>query len=204
MASVILLNGGSSAGKSTLARALQEASPTLLLHVGEDDMISLLPSKYLGLGGGALAGEGIQYEPAAQPGEWRNHWGATGLHVMRAMHRLWGELADAGFDLVIDHILDHRAAVVELAAALQRHAVLFVGVAADAAELERRERQRGDRRPGLARGTAAAALAHGVPYDLTLRSDAEPLAASVARLRAALAGLDAERSALRALAPRRT
>jgi chloramphenicol 3-O phosphotransferase len=199
MASVILLNGGSSAGKSTLARALQEASPTLLLHVGEDDMISILPSKYIGLGDGALAGDGIRYEPAGQPGEWRNHWGETGLRVMAAVHRLWGELADAGFDLVIDHILDNRRSVAELAQALRAHRVLFVGVAADPGELDRREAARGDRRPGLARGTAAAALAHGVPYDLSLDSGRRSTAELTAAIFAARDSLVAEQSALRRL-----
>ncbi|WP_366945554.1 hypothetical protein [Microbacterium sp.] len=42
---LIVLNGGSNAGKSTIARALQEALPGIWLTFGVDTFIDALPGK---------------------------------------------------------------------------------------------------------------------------------------------------------------
>jgi chloramphenicol 3-O-phosphotransferase len=41
MATVYLLNGGGSAGKSSLAKALQEQAEDIMLHVSVDDIVRL-------------------------------------------------------------------------------------------------------------------------------------------------------------------
>lgn len=44
---LILLNGTSSAGKTTLAKALQDALPTPYLLVGIDTVVFALPGRYV-------------------------------------------------------------------------------------------------------------------------------------------------------------
>jgi chloramphenicol 3-O phosphotransferase len=43
---IILLNGTSSSGKSSVARALQEVLSEPYLHLGIDTFIAMLPSRY--------------------------------------------------------------------------------------------------------------------------------------------------------------
>lgn len=45
---VIVLNGGSSSGKSSLARALQEVLPEPWLRLGVDDLIDAMPTNSYG------------------------------------------------------------------------------------------------------------------------------------------------------------
>ena len=47
MANIIILNGTSSAGKSTLAKALQAKLDTPYLHAGIDNYIFMLPKQSL-------------------------------------------------------------------------------------------------------------------------------------------------------------
>ena len=48
---VLLLNGGSSSGKSTLARSLQDVLDGYWLRFGVDALIEAAPAKILGVGG---------------------------------------------------------------------------------------------------------------------------------------------------------
>jgi len=43
---IIVLNGTSSSGKTTLVRAMQSAWPRPLLHIGLDHFINMLPFAY--------------------------------------------------------------------------------------------------------------------------------------------------------------
>jgi chloramphenicol 3-O phosphotransferase len=44
---IVLLNGTSSSGKTTLAKALQRAMPTPYLHLGIDTVVFALPGRWL-------------------------------------------------------------------------------------------------------------------------------------------------------------
>jgi chloramphenicol 3-O phosphotransferase len=55
---VIVLNGGSSSGKSSLARALQDVLPGPWLRLGVDDLIDAMPARLLGPGGLDLSDDG--------------------------------------------------------------------------------------------------------------------------------------------------
>src|SRR6185436_2046289 len=57
---VVLLVGPSCAGKSTLAKALQEASPTPFLDLSLDGLFASVPERWGGQGD--LASEGFRYE----------------------------------------------------------------------------------------------------------------------------------------------
>lgn len=96
---IILLNGASSSGKSSLARALQAAMPEPFLHVSSDQLVGMLPQR-TGDGG---------------PFDW---WHQVRPRFFAGFHRCLPALAAAGNDLIVEHIIEFRSWRVELAALL--------------------------------------------------------------------------------------
>jgi chloramphenicol 3-O phosphotransferase len=160
---VIVLNGASSAGKTSLARALQNLLPTPHLVLGIDTVLSALP---------------YPYRTQQWPGVFRYEYSADGrLTAMRALpfgtalvqglHAAVAALARAGLDVILDHVLVEPAWAADLQAALADLPVLRVGVLCPPHVLAAREQSRGDREIGQAVAqldTVHAAL----PYDLTV------------------------------------
>jgi chloramphenicol 3-O phosphotransferase len=145
---VILLNGASSSGKSSLARALQAAMPEPFLHVSSDQLVGMLPQR-TGDGG---------------PFDW---WHQVRPRFFAGFHRCLPALAAAGNDLIVEHIIEFRSWRVELAALLAGLDVFLVGVHCDLEEIDRRERERGDRRIGKGRTHVVVDRIHTLgPYDL--------------------------------------
>lgn len=71
--------------------------------------------------------------------------------VLSAFNRSLANLADCGFPLIVDYVLEAEQWLGECVESLRGHDVLFVGVKCSLDELERRERARGDRQIGFAR-----------------------------------------------------
>ncbi|GEM_PF-412821 len=130
---IILINGASSAGKSTLARALQQRLPEPFLHWSFDHLRT----------SDAL--------PMARIRSGELDWAAMRPAVFDGFHRSLPALAGAGNNLIVDHIIEEQRWLADLVALLAPFDVFFVGVQCPLPELERRERERGDRRPGEAR-----------------------------------------------------
>ena len=185
--SVIVLNGGSSSGKTSIARALQDAlQPDPWLTFGIDDLIRAMPES-LGTAGGGLD---LRPDGSIVVGE-----GFRRLEA--AWHRGLAAMADAGARLVLDDVfLDGADAQGRLRDALGDREVLWVGVRCSADEAARRERGRGDRVTGQARDQAER-VHEGVTYDLevdTTATDAGTCAATItARVRGALGSTCAQR-----------
>jgi chloramphenicol 3-O phosphotransferase len=131
---VILLNGASSSGKSTLAAALQAALDEPFLHVSSDRFVAagMLPSR----------------REDGGPFDW---WHQLRPRFFAGFHRCLPALAAAGNDLIVEHIIEFRAWRRDLAALLADLDVFLVGVHCALDELDRRERARGDRRIGEGR-----------------------------------------------------
>ncbi len=154
---IILLNGASSAGKSTLARALQAQLPEPFWHWSIDHLLA----------SGAVPRE-------------RFAWPDRREAFFEGFHRSIPALAAAGNDLVVEHIVETAAWSRRLEALLAPFDVFRVGLRCPVPELERRERERGDRRPGSAREDDASTHAL-VAYDIEVHTiePAEALAARV-------------------------
>lgn len=129
--SIILLNGASSAGKSTLARAIQSAADRPFLRFSLDLFFfsEVLPPRK----GDAFA------------------WPLVRPRVLAGFYGCVRALADAGNDLVVDHIFEDQAGYEAFIAALQGLDLFLVGVHCPLDELERREQSRSDRGQGDAR-----------------------------------------------------
>ena len=146
---IIVLNGVSSAGKSTLARAVQGALPVPWLVLGVDDLVAAAPAGMveIGLAGEVLVGAGF----AALDHAW-----ACGVAAM----------AKAGVGVILDVVLlDGGVAQRRLQASLGEARVFWVGVKCDAEIAEARELARGDRVVGMARRQMAMVHA-GIAYDV--------------------------------------
>lgn len=130
---IILLNGASSSGKSSLARALQARIDTPFWHISIDHLrdAGVLPSSRI------------------KSGEF--DWRAMREAFFLGFERSLLAYAEAGNDLIVEHIMESEAWLLRLADTLAGHDVFFVGVHCALEELERRERERGDRPIGDAR-----------------------------------------------------
>lgn len=109
----------------------------------------------------------------------------------RGYHRVVAALASTGNDVLMDYPLSERWRLLDLLVVLDGFEVTLVDVVCAPEELDRRERRRGDRPPGLARSQDV----HG-HHDRDLLVDTtstspEDCAAAVVR---GLAGLPAERA----------
>ena len=164
MIDVILLNGGSSSGKTTLAIYLQDALPGSWLHFSIDDLIDALPQALL------EDSEGISF-------------GTDGLvtpgNAFRTLERVWmhglAAMAKQGGKLIIDDVLLSGAeGQKRWQAALQGFNVLWVGVYCDVEVAKAREAKRIDRVAGMA--AAQVDVVHeGVRYDVKVDTSNMPI-----------------------------
>jgi len=178
MSQIILLNGIGSAGKSSIARAFQNAAPTSWLHVQMDAFLAMLPPASFG------HPDGLVFEEAEQDGHKviNIRSGPTVALAMRAFRHSVAAMAGQGIDLIVDDVM-FGPEWSEYARLLAAHHVTKVGVLAPLEILEAREAARGDRAIGLARGQWGR-VHQGVTYDLTLdtsQATAEDCAAILLR-----------------------
>jgi chloramphenicol 3-O phosphotransferase len=87
--------------------------------------------------------------------------------VISAFHRSLPVLAECGFPVVVDHVIESRQWVEECAIALADLRAYFVGIHCPLEVLEARERKRGDRQIGFARWQFERVHTYG-DYDFTL------------------------------------
>jgi chloramphenicol 3-O phosphotransferase len=166
---VILINGVSSAGKGSLARALQAITETPFLHVQMDAFLEMLPAAMFG------DSEGYIFETTVADDK-----PVTAIHsgpmldtLMRGMRRAIAAMAGAGADIIVDDVIwggdlaDYRAVMAPFD-------FRAVGLVAPLEVIEERERRRGDRTLGLARWQFDRVHA-GMDYDLVVdNSQATP------------------------------
>jgi chloramphenicol 3-O phosphotransferase len=130
---ILLLNGASSSGKSTLARMLQARMPTPFWHISIDH----------------LRDSGVL--PTARIRSKEFDWRALREPFFIGFERSLVAYAEAGNDLIVEHIMESEAWLKRLAMTLAGLDVFFIGVHCPLEELERREIARGDRPLGDAR-----------------------------------------------------
>lgn len=167
---VVILNGTSSAGKSTIAKLFCEARAALgdlWLPVAIDDFNAKLPEQWFSGGDfkGQFSQDGVRFEPAG--GGLQVRVGELGRRFYGAYHRTVGAIARAGFNVIVDEVAFDEATIVDWSAALRGLPVAWVAVRCDPAVAQARELERGDRLPGLALGLSAVVHMHA-SYDLEL------------------------------------
>jgi chloramphenicol 3-O phosphotransferase len=143
---VILLNGTSSSGKSSIAEQLLDTLPEPYFHLPADAFNSMRSRR--------RTAELDEAELAAVLGRTR-----------AGFHRAVAAMASAGNNVVADLVLSERWRLVDCLAVLADCEVVFVGVRCPPEELARREAARGDREAGQAARQLAQVHAHGI-YDV--------------------------------------
>ncbi|HEX7308940.1 chloramphenicol phosphotransferase CPT [Lentzea sp.] len=155
MPQVIVLNGGSSSGKSGIARCLQALLPQAWLAIGVDTLIDVMPARL------QLGSEGIGF---AEDGE------VTTGAEFRLLEDAWmagvAAMVRAGAHVIVDDVfLGGVESRQRWEKALDGLDVVWVGVRCDAAVAAGRELARGDRVAGMAE--VQADLVHrGMTYDV--------------------------------------
>ena len=96
-------------------------------------------------------------------------WSAMRPAVFDGFHRCLPVLAEAGNNLIVEHIIENEMWMSNLVKLLTSFDVFFVGVHCSLPELERRERERGNRRVGEAR-TDYQVIHSFTEYDLEIDS----------------------------------
>ncbi|HKR62158.1 MAG TPA: AAA family ATPase [Thermoanaerobaculia bacterium] len=122
MSTVVVLNGTSSAGKTTIARAFQHRAPSPFLNFSIDSILYTLPDV-----------TAVPY-----------------MDLDTAYYACLGALVNVGRDVITDNAIVTREQAERLVAAVDGHRVLLVSVTAPAEMLAQREEARGDRRLGMA------------------------------------------------------
>ncbi|MGW2707263.1 phosphotransferase-like protein [Streptomyces sp. NPDC001340] len=139
----ILLNGTSSSGKSSIARALLDLLDGTWFHMPVDAFHSMRCDK-------PIADEDLQAEID---------------RTAKGFHRAVAGMAAAGNNVVVDHPLSRRWRLLDLLDLLVPEDTVLIGVHCPLPELERRERERGNRQMGLAAMQYGQVHSHGV-HDL--------------------------------------
>jgi chloramphenicol 3-O phosphotransferase len=148
---VILLNGTSSSGKTTIAKVLQEKLTEPYMYVSIDEFFSLYPKRFL--------------SPTSQ--EDANVLARLAPAVVSGFHKSVGSLAQSGNNIIVDHVLQEEEWLQECIENWAGLDVLFVGVKCPLGEAEHREKERGDRNIGTARYQFERVHRHGL-YDIEI------------------------------------
>jgi chloramphenicol 3-O phosphotransferase len=160
---VLLLNGASSSGKSTIARQLLVDFEIPWFHMGVDMF-------------GAMRAERSTYE--LDPDGVRDV-----LRRTRAgFHRAAAGMAHAGNNIVVDHVLSEPWRLDDLLTVMVGLDVVFVGVHCSIADLQKRETHRGDRTVGSAVDQVAKVHSHGI-YDIEVNTSVDTAETCSAQIR---------------------
>ena len=172
---VLVLQGPSSAGKSTLARVLQRNLDEYWWRLEADDITAMQPS--------CANGDWWQPSEEERPHPSWNHdlrleqWLASYFGCIATIARTGANVIAVGAWIETPWLID-------LARTVEGIPALCVGIHCPLEELERSETARGDRGPGYARSHFEKVLAHA-PHDLDVDSHTqspEEIVAAVRRL----------------------
>ncbi|MFH1832220.1 MAG: hypothetical protein ABH827_05485 [bacterium] len=169
---VIIINGPSSVGKSSIIKAFQAKQNALWLSIGIDNFfVGVLPPKFY-----------LERTP--------EHWpvmqgiasedkdgklftlniGPEGKKVIQGMHRAIAAYAHAGNNVIVDYIKYEQAWLPDLQDTLHDINVIWIGVTASLETIQQREKTRKTSPEGHARSHYHT-VHQGITYDLMLNTD---------------------------------
>jgi chloramphenicol 3-O phosphotransferase len=193
---LILVNGPSSAGKSTLCRTLQAEIESPYLVTGFDDFVFMsAPRYYRGADTSmqeetdSLTALGVEMITTSEPGApvcVKARFGPVFRKILDAMAPAVRAIVDHGNPVIFDHALHDRAMYESYRKAVTGLDVFSVGVTCPLHVLEARERSRGDRVLGRARGLVEVVHTF-CDYDVMVDTGSTTPEACVARILEALA-----------------
>ena len=165
---IILLNGTSSSGKTTIARKLQEKYPGVLLLYGLDTMVqTAFPEK---CDYPPYDEQAIQVTTSEQDGHKIISMKVSPYMypVYRTAVQFYKLLSEQGYEIIVDEVLFDKNRIAPFFEILSHEKVYFIGVKPTKDVVIRREQERGDRLVGLAAGLYDEVYHPLFTYDLTL------------------------------------
>jgi chloramphenicol 3-O phosphotransferase len=151
MAAVILLNGTSSSGKTTIAGLLQKRLGSKWVIKSIDGFLETLP--------------------VIQRARTKDELRKLVFDAIPEFHRNILREVNLGSQVIIDHVLQEKEWGEDFNAAFGSYDVVRVGVNCSLEVLEKRERDRGDRNLGMAKKQFLTVHA-GISYDLEVDTSA--------------------------------
>jgi chloramphenicol 3-O phosphotransferase len=141
---VIILNGPSAAGKSTLKKSIQRLAPVPYLNIGIDNFFNdLFPDEHGQLGTKTQTDFGTQLRHVTiQDNTVYLHVGPQGQKIVRGMHKAIAAYVKTGNNVVVDYIMYDSGWMPELLQELQGCPVYLVGVTVPLDILQAREQAR--------------------------------------------------------------
>jgi chloramphenicol 3-O phosphotransferase len=143
---VLLLNGTSSSGKSSIAEQLLLVLDRPFFHMPVDAVNAMRARQRT-----------LELGPAERA--------AVLARTRAGFHRAVAGMAQAGNDVVADYVLSEQWRLLDCLTVLAGLDVVFIGVRCSPQELQRRERERGDRPPGQAAAQLRQVHSYG-SYDI--------------------------------------
>lgn len=126
---IIILNGASSTGKTTLAYTLQAKLDEIYYRLSLDDFMKMVDGQKM-----------------------HDDFFIRLSEILTTMHHTIRLFSDRGLNVIVDHVLletpEERFSTPEIVTLLNDYPVMFVRVDCNFPELERREQERGDRQIG--------------------------------------------------------
>lgn len=164
---IILLNGASSAGKSSIMKELQVLFDDLFLGMGCDKFMSMVPSSKQGFGVKATQMWIWEKSSDSSGALLTLNVGPRGKLYILGMYDCIKIMAERGFNIIIDDVCLDAELMKQIAANLNQFKIYFVGVMCRVDILEQREYLRGNRIIGSARGQYD--IVHSAySYDITV------------------------------------
>jgi chloramphenicol 3-O phosphotransferase len=180
---IIILNGTSCAGKTTVAQTMQKISAKPYLSTGHDDFLPMFPLKYVGLDksiqpeihvwplpGSPMTREGYEVivsEPGNPP-KFNLFCGPVAWRSLQGMHAAFAALARSGNNVIIGDVVSEPL-LIDYFEALKGLNVYLVYLQCPIEELENRERAHKNRTVGGARMQLHAVTVPG-EFDLIVDS----------------------------------
>ena len=185
---VVVLNGASSAGKTTIATGFRDqraAVADFWLLTGIDDVLAKLPSEWMSAGSdrGGFSADGVRFERT--PAGVTVRVGRVGRQLLRAYQAGVAAAARVGVNVIVDEVVIDKTSWDDWVVALAGLEVVWVGIRCSAEVAEDRNRVRGDRFLGLARAQTATAHLHtryDFEIDTTTRTPADAILELTRRL----------------------
>ncbi len=158
---VIFLNGTSSSGKTTLAKAFQEIMEEPVLYVSNDKFIFMISDRDL-------------KDDSIRP--------PIIISLLSAFHRSIPLIGECGYAMIIDHVVEREDWMNEIVINLKEFTTYCVKVNCSVEELERREKERGDRKVGLAKWQSQF-IHNFIEYDFEINTETESTKDSANKLK---------------------
>lgn len=172
---IVILNGVSSVGKTSIQKELQNIMDEPYLALGIDNLlVGTLPERcvtgdFLRKERPKKGVEGLHgvYEHDDQGKIFKLEFGPACRNLVRGMHRTFAAMADQRNNIVVDYILYDPKWLPDLVDALYGYRVYFVGVKAPLNVVQMREKKRGTSPEGHARAYYDTVHQHG-EYDVII------------------------------------